>query len=850
MSDFDTNGKYIKTDWETGDRITKKKLNKIETAIETISRNEVNNTTDLKIKISNTSSELKNKADKNEVFTMANMGQDIREAMTGGSVAVVGDNTILSNNIVDRQVTYIKTDFMYFDNQLNMFNGNFEQISLTGYPTLKITADGNSKTAIVKVNPNTTYSILKDKASRFQLGTASRLLNVGEELDGNIIKALGNTEMKYVIITTGPNDAYLYINVTIDNEDIFLQVVKGYQTELSTNSYMARFNNTVNVYSKNEVDSIIDDVKITPDKTSFLKRNVADISKNKIVFKGYRIQDYGDNSTIRLSTNENSCVAMVDIQPDTTYSILLRGTDLVDEDGRSFVKILTSSVEYRPTDEPWNDGRTAYYHATDTLNFTFTSGENDKYLYIYYTDSDMHHDFVVCKGEYDSIYYEPVGINVFSKSEKITKTDVDFIFKDSSLNLWDGIKYENRRLSGAIPNIKISEDTNSDLYIAKVKPYTTYSIIAKDTDLLHNEAKYIKVASSSVLYDESYTGDITYTSYNQPSGSTSSYITTGENDIYLYMYLFTKESPSSVFQVVEGKHSEMSIETMEDVYVMKGVSVYPKHRLYTKDEVDALLASNSANDSGVLKKNGETFTITMGKAGYTFRHNMNTSINLDTWMLTSGSARGYVVWSGSDIEGPIKELGASDFIGGVHGDEICESINIVCDGNLLSLIGEYDTTFNNLTIFVKSTLYRCGTTVPVFTRYKKLEFKNSELVITNKLVCLVDNFLINRYTGCGLYSIYKDIMSGYTVNTAPELKTNGGMAGDEKMDVGVFYGDGYTVTLKTIEGKTNAYKGYVQDFAEETRPRYKLYFDCINSSDGYPVNKNDEILASFSIRVD
>ena len=35
---------------------------------------------------------------------MANMGQDIKEAMTGGSVAVVGKNTILSENIVDKQI--------------------------------------------------------------------------------------------------------------------------------------------------------------------------------------------------------------------------------------------------------------------------------------------------------------------------------------------------------------------------------------------------------------------------------------------------------------------------------------------------------------------------------------------------------------------------------------------------------------------------------------------------------------------------------------------------------------------------------------------------------------------------
>lgn len=61
---------------------------------------------------------LNNKADKNEVFTMANMGQDIKDAMTGGSVAVVGKNTILTDNIVDGQVTPYKTNFVEYGNNI------------------------------------------------------------------------------------------------------------------------------------------------------------------------------------------------------------------------------------------------------------------------------------------------------------------------------------------------------------------------------------------------------------------------------------------------------------------------------------------------------------------------------------------------------------------------------------------------------------------------------------------------------------------------------------------------------------------------------------------------------------
>lgn len=48
------------------------------------------------------------KMNKTDVLHMANLGQDVKQAMTGGSVAVVGANTILSENIVDGQVTFNK----------------------------------------------------------------------------------------------------------------------------------------------------------------------------------------------------------------------------------------------------------------------------------------------------------------------------------------------------------------------------------------------------------------------------------------------------------------------------------------------------------------------------------------------------------------------------------------------------------------------------------------------------------------------------------------------------------------------------------------------------------------------
>ena len=80
-------------------------------------------------KLHEINSQLDNTYDKQEVdkkiFHMPNMGQDIKEAMTGGSVAVVGENAILEGNIVDNQVTprKIKSSRSTFSNAIvNLLN--------------------------------------------------------------------------------------------------------------------------------------------------------------------------------------------------------------------------------------------------------------------------------------------------------------------------------------------------------------------------------------------------------------------------------------------------------------------------------------------------------------------------------------------------------------------------------------------------------------------------------------------------------------------------------------------------------------------------------------------------------
>ena len=103
-------------------------------------------------KFTDVSSQLDTKANKNEIFTMANMGQDIKEAMTGGSVAVVGIDCILEENIVNNQVTPNKTSFARRLNEFDFTTST--QGKRLNYPNDNLTDDIDFNTSdYIEVEP-------------------------------------------------------------------------------------------------------------------------------------------------------------------------------------------------------------------------------------------------------------------------------------------------------------------------------------------------------------------------------------------------------------------------------------------------------------------------------------------------------------------------------------------------------------------------------------------------------------------------------------------------------------------------------------------------------------------------
>lgn len=266
----------------------------------------------LRDRLNSIDSQIKEKANKNEVFSMANMGQDIKEAMTGGSVAVVGKDTILTENIVDGQVTYSKTDFLELDSSKQCYRGEvLRNISLnqgsSQNTTTKFVERENSLIAIVKIKPNTTYSILKEESSitsTHNVWTYTFSQNKITEVNkysGNPRNTVNGT---YVEITSGNNHNYLYINYTVTNENCYIQVAEGANKDsfYSKGDYNVIIPKNISVYNKFEVDEKINNLSL---KIPNIPNIVDDFQKvlfNKFlcigdsITKGYRNSSYTDKT--------------------------------------------------------------------------------------------------------------------------------------------------------------------------------------------------------------------------------------------------------------------------------------------------------------------------------------------------------------------------------------------------------------------------------------------------------------------------------------------------------------------------------------------------------------------------
>ena len=240
--------------------------------------------------------------------------------------------------------------------------------------------------------------------------------------------------------------------------------------------------------------------------------------------------------------------------------------------------------------------------------------------------------------------------------------------------------------------------------------------------------------------------------------------------------------------------------------------------------------------------------VVQGNHTYALRLIQNDGIHLNTWLINHAVYNGEQLFAGMDIEGPIKMLGRSSFIGGIHGSERFTSMRAVADG--VELTGE--ATLSNvrtLVVYIHSTVYDENGGHALFERVKTLTFSGRSLRVDNQWTYAgAQPDKVERWPGCGLYSVFVSRSAGYTTNVTPGLSLE---ALPYRSDVkeAAFWVDDMLVRIRALEGMTDAYRGGVELFGGST-PRLKAYFHAIDAAEGYVVSPGDVLCASFRITMD
>lgn len=441
-------------------------------------------------------------------------------------------------------------------------------------------------------------------------------------------------------------------------------------------------------------------------------------------------------------------------------------------------------------------------------------------------------------------------------SEKINaelsqlSSDVEELSKSYNLVNKDNIYHIFRIGGSSIDNAVLKKDAEDPYYCVLIDARTnkTFTISHSDTGLEDNYRRFKAVATDWTI-DEMlswHVGNGTSTDHVQwLFAETGDYVQTKNvtvsDNMKTLVVQFSRDILPEYMEVVAGHFEKQQYSNYRE-------GIVPIGKVYTKEEIDNICGSMKQSYS----LSDGRLTVCVGKSKFWIERRNDKTINLDTWLIQRMYINDVVVMAGTDIEGPIKQVGTDDFTGGIHGDEKFTLVKVLVNGNIIDLTTTIpEKTFNKLDIFVESEIYFCNTSNVAFNRCKHISFERGKTTISNSLTYVgVDDYSVYRWCASGIFSIYKDLMLGYATNTDCKYITDSGKSNDKDFDEITFYGENYTAKIKALSKKYESYVGFVQDFSTEPRPRFKVYFDTVDNYNGEVILKNGEkLFASYEIGV-
>lgn len=379
---------------------------------------------------------------------MANMGQDVKEAMTGGSVAVVGRNAVTDDNIVDNSISREKLNFYLTISNNNLANRNNFMINKT-YNSSGTLVEGYSNTGFIPVTPGLKYYCYNQNG----LGAWYCYWNNEKEyISGGIL---------YDRFT--PIDVARYITITIYND----YVDEFYVTLHPDNPYGKKICDEELIITNDNIQ----DKTISRDKLNFLTKH----SYNLVDPDNYIIgHTYNDKGEYIFGYNNTGFIS---VKPNTRYIFN-------DSSGGAWCcywdenkNFISGLVGRGVLNTPSNCYYITVLIYDDQLDTMYVCEEQYKDMYdvFYYTDDLLKIPANSILGEISSEHIQDNSITTHKlQANSVDPTCVTFINTERTNNLYN----KNDKITNGYYDVDGTWRPGGEYYSSSfipVEPNTTYA---------------------------------------------------------------------------------------------------------------------------------------------------------------------------------------------------------------------------------------------------------------------------------------------------------------------------------------------------------------------------------------
>ena len=252
----------------------------------------------------------------------------------------------------------------------------------------------------------------------------------------------------------------------------------------------------------------------------------------------------------------------------------------------------------------------------------------------------------------------------------------------------------------------------------------------------------------------------------------------------------------------------------------------------------------------IEKVNSTNYLIRFGNFNVTLFKTENEGANANNWNLkTVKRGDNVLVPEGTDIIGPVRINDNSDFIGGVHGDEITQHIIINIDGDIYKdsdISNITSAVCERITISLYSDVYDQIAGDLAFERNVIINITEGKINCSNsykaKKNLTLKTACVGGLIACKNTIVSDIIMNSDYYNSAPTTEPYNYEKANTSAVINTSYG---SIQVNNIKGYENPnYIGYLKVYTNETPMRCKVYFNPYHNG-SYPITSGDIIAGEF-----